>query len=52
MVTQLGSETHVLHLDPSSFHYDGKATDDGELNYIRIANGSTLNVLKYSFAII
>ena len=39
MVTQYGLETHALHLDPSSFHYDGKATDDGELNHIRIAKG-------------
>jgi len=37
VVTQLDLETHALHLDSTSFHYDGKATGDGGLNHIRIA---------------
>lgn len=39
MATQLALETDVLHLDPTSFHYTGRATDDGELGHIPIAKG-------------
>jgi transposase len=39
VVTKLGLATEALHLDSTSFHYDGQATDDGELGHIRIAKG-------------
>ena len=39
VVTQLGLATEALHIDSTSFHYDGQATDDGELGHIRIAKG-------------
>lgn len=39
MVKQSRLATEALHLDSTSFHYDGQATDDGELGHIRNANG-------------
>jgi transposase len=39
VVTKLGLATEALHIDSTSFHYDGQATDDGELGHIRIAKG-------------
>jgi transposase len=39
VVTKLGLATEALHLASTSFHYDGQATDDGELGHIRIAKG-------------
>jgi transposase len=39
VVVKLGLATEALHLDSTSFHYDGQATEDGELGHIRIAKG-------------
>lgn len=39
MVKQSRLATEALHLDSTSFHYDGQATDDGELGHIRNAKG-------------
>jgi len=39
VVEKLGLQTQALHLDSTSFHYDGLASDDGELGHIRIAKG-------------
>jgi len=39
VVEKLGLQTQALHLDSTSFHYDGKESDDGELAHIRIAKG-------------
>jgi transposase len=39
VVTKLGLVTEALHLDSTSFHYDGQTTDDGELGHIRLAKG-------------
>lgn len=43
VVSKLGLATEALHLDSTSFHYDGQATDDGELGHIRIAKGYSRN---------
>ena len=39
VVTKLGLLTEALHLDSTSFHYDGQATEDDEPRHIRIARG-------------
>lgn len=39
VVTKLGLATEALHLDSTSFHYDGQATEDDEPRHIRIARG-------------
>lgn len=39
VVAKLGLGTEALHLDSTSFHYDGQATEDGEPSHIRIAKG-------------
>lgn len=39
VVEKLGLQTQALHLDSTSFHYDGQETEDGELKHIRIAKG-------------
>lgn len=39
VVEKLGLQTQALHLDSTSFHYDGKETEEGELNHIRITKG-------------
>lgn len=40
VVMHLGLETEALHLDSTSFHYDGKSTPDGDdIHHIRIAKG-------------
>ena len=39
VVEKLGLQTQALHLDSTSFHYDGQETKDGELAHIHIAKG-------------
>lgn len=39
VVNHLGLGGESLHLDSSSFHYDGQATTDKDLNHIQIAKG-------------
>jgi transposase len=39
VVAKLGLATEALHLDSTSFHYDGQATEDDEPRHIRIAKG-------------
>jgi len=39
VLAKLGLATEALHLDSTSFHYDGQASNDGELGHIRIAKG-------------
>lgn len=39
VVDKLGLQTQALHLDSTSFHYDGQETEEGELNHIRITKG-------------
>ncbi|MBU2060307.1 MAG: DUF4277 domain-containing protein [Bacteroidetes bacterium] len=46
VVEKLGLKTQALHLDSTSFHYDGQETEAGELNHIRITKGSSRDFLS------
>jgi transposase len=37
VVNHLGLDCQAVHLDSTSFHYDGQATPEGEFGHIRIA---------------
>jgi transposase len=39
VVNHLGLDCQAVHLDSTSFHYDGQATPVGEFGHIRIAQG-------------
>ena len=39
VVNHLGLDCQAVHLDSTSFHYDGQATPEGEFGHIRIAQG-------------
>ena len=39
VVNHLGLDCQAVHLDSTSFHYDGQATPVGEFGHIRIARG-------------